>query len=70
LILLGLVDLAVYTAKKFGFMYYQKKELRGHSTNFHIHVTVSDLYIPTFGPAVEKADRSGEYKIAHRNMNV
>jgi hypothetical protein len=23
------------------------KELRGHSPNFHIHVSVSDLYIPT-----------------------
>jgi hypothetical protein len=27
--------------------YSQKKELRGHSPNFHIHVSVSDLYIPT-----------------------
>jgi hypothetical protein len=24
-----------------------EKELRDHSTNFHIHVSVSDLYIPT-----------------------
>jgi hypothetical protein len=24
-----------------------RKELRGHSANFHIHVSVSDLYIPT-----------------------
>jgi hypothetical protein len=24
-----------------------KKELRGHSSNFHIHVSVSDLNIPT-----------------------
>jgi hypothetical protein len=24
-----------------------EKELRGHSPNFHIHVSVSDLYIPT-----------------------
>jgi hypothetical protein len=23
------------------------KELRGHSPNFHTHVSVSDLYIPT-----------------------
>jgi len=24
-----------------------EKELRGHSPNFHIHVSESDLYIPT-----------------------
>jgi hypothetical protein len=24
-----------------------EKELRGHGPNFHIHVSVSDLYIPT-----------------------
>ncbi len=28
-------------------MYSRKKKLRGHSPNFHIHVSVSDLYIPT-----------------------
>ncbi len=26
-----------------------KKELRGLSPNFHIHVSVNDLYIPTIG---------------------
>jgi hypothetical protein len=26
---------------------FPEKELRGHSLNFHIHVSVSDLYIPT-----------------------
>jgi hypothetical protein len=26
-----------------------EKELRGLSPNFHIHVSVSDLYIPTIG---------------------
>jgi hypothetical protein len=25
---------------------FPEKELRGHSPNFHIHVSVSDLYIP------------------------
>jgi hypothetical protein len=25
---------------------FPKKELRGHSPNFHIHVSLSDLYIP------------------------
>jgi hypothetical protein len=29
--------------------YSQQEELRGHSSNFHIHVSVSDLYIPTIG---------------------
>jgi len=26
---------------------FPEKELRGHSPNFHIHVLVIDLYIPT-----------------------
>jgi hypothetical protein len=26
-----------------------EKKLRGHSPNFHIHVSVSDLYITTVG---------------------
>jgi hypothetical protein len=26
---------------------FQEKESRGHSPRFHIHVSVSDLYIPT-----------------------
>ncbi len=29
-----------------------KKELRGLSPNFHIHVSVSDLYIPRIGPHI------------------
>jgi hypothetical protein len=28
---------------------FPEKELRGHSPNFHIHVSVSDLYIATVG---------------------
>ncbi len=31
---------------------FPEKELRGLSPNFHIHVSVSDLYIPTFGTPV------------------
>jgi hypothetical protein len=40
---------ADYTAKKIRFMYSQNKKLRGLSPNFHIHVSVNDLYtfIPT-----------------------
>jgi hypothetical protein len=29
---------------------FPEKELRGLGPNFHIHVSVSDLYIPTIGP--------------------
>jgi hypothetical protein len=28
---------------------FTEKELRGLSPNFHLHVSVSDLHIPTFG---------------------
>jgi hypothetical protein len=28
---------------------FPEKELRGHSPNFHIHVSVNHLYIPTIG---------------------
>ncbi len=31
---------------------FPEKELRGLSPYFHIHVSVSDLYIPTFGPPI------------------
>jgi hypothetical protein len=40
-----------YTAKnqyrKLEKKIFSEKELRGHSPNFHIHVSVSDLYSPT-----------------------
>jgi hypothetical protein len=38
-----------HTAKKITFMY-SFWELRGLSPNFHIHVTVSGLYIPRISP--------------------
>ncbi len=41
-------------------------EQRGLSPNFHIHVSVSDLYIPRIGPYISssrKADPSWEYII-------
>jgi hypothetical protein len=28
---------------------FPEKELRGHNPNFHIHVSIGDLYIPTLG---------------------
>ena len=36
----------IYTVQK----QFPEKELRGHSPNSYIHVSVSDLYIPTIGP--------------------
>ncbi len=39
-----------------------EKELRGFSPNFRIHVSASDLYIPTIGlPTGKYVDRSWEY---------
>ncbi len=32
---------------KIRYKYSTEKELRGYSPNFHIYVSVSDLYIPT-----------------------
>jgi hypothetical protein len=31
---------------------FPEKELGGHSPNFHIHVSLSDLYIPTIDPSI------------------
>jgi hypothetical protein len=31
---------------------FHEKRPRGHSPNFHIHVSVSDLYIPRIGPHI------------------
>ncbi len=31
---------------------FPEKELRGHSPNFHIHVSIGDLYILTIGPPI------------------
>ena len=35
----------LYTATKVPFIFSQKKKLHGLSHNFHIHVSVSDLYV-------------------------
>jgi hypothetical protein len=55
-------------------MYSQEKELRDLSPNFHIHVSMSDLYIPTFGPPIflqqNRQTDQGNIEIAHRNMDV
>ncbi len=36
-----------YTAKKIRFMFSPKRNFVGLSPNFYIHVSVSDLYIPS-----------------------
>ncbi len=43
---------------------FPEKELRGHSPNFQIHVSVSDFYIPTIDLPIllqDFVDRSWEY---------
>jgi hypothetical protein len=57
---------------------FPEKELLGLSPIFHIHVSVSDLYMysqnrSTDFPAAEKADRSWEYmykSLRHMNMEI
>ncbi len=55
---------------------FPEKKLRYLSPNFRIHVSVSDLYIPTIGSAYSAAgkyvDRSAGniYKSLTENMNV
>ncbi len=49
-------------------------ELSGLSPNFHIHVSVSDLYVPRIGPHISSSRKGGPivgiYKSAHRHMHV
>jgi hypothetical protein len=42
----------LYTATKIPIYVFPEEELRGLSPNFHIHVSVSDLYIPRIGPNI------------------
>jgi hypothetical protein len=42
----------IHTATKIPFVYSLSWELRGLSPNFHIHVSVSDLYSPRIGPHI------------------
>jgi hypothetical protein len=55
---------------------FNEKEYRGLSPNFHIHVSVSELYIPTTGLPFLLEEICGPilgiYKSlrAHRHMNV
>jgi hypothetical protein len=43
------IRMYVYTATKIQYYVFPEKELGGLSPNFHIHVSVSDLYIPRIG---------------------
>ncbi len=57
--------------KEMSIYVFPEKELRGLSPNFHIHVSLSDLYIPTISPIfLQQIPDRGNIKIAHRNMNV
>jgi hypothetical protein len=52
---------------------FPEEELRGHSPNFPIHMSVSDSFIPRsicLFCCRKYMDRSWEHKIAHRHMNV
>ncbi len=53
---------------------FPEKEVCGLSPNFHIHVSVSDLYIPKIGPHIflqqNRQTDLGNIQIAHRHMNV
>ncbi len=62
----------------FGPFYSKTMHLQVYSVdycpNFHIHVSASDLYIPTFGPPIflqqKRQTDQRIMQIAHRNMNV
>jgi hypothetical protein len=60
--------------KEISIYIFPEKELRSLSPNFHIHVSVRDLYIPTIGPPIflqqNRQTDCGNILIAHRNMNV
>ncbi len=46
---------------------FPEKELRGLSPNFYIHVSVSDLYNPTFGPPTDQRNINHSQKHECRN---
>ncbi len=65
---------AVIHCKEILIYVFPEKELRGLSPSFHIHVSVSDLYITMFGPPIflqqNRQTHQRNTYIAHRNMNV
>jgi hypothetical protein len=53
---------------------FTEKELRGLSPNFHINVSVSDLYIPRIVPHIfleeNRQTHRGNIEIAHMNVEI
>ncbi len=49
---------------------FPKKELRGHSPNSYIHVSVSDLYIPTIGLPILLQENKWTDCGIYRSLNV
>jgi hypothetical protein len=60
--------------KEISIYVFPEKELRGLSLNFHICVSVSDLYIPTIGLPIflqqNMQTDPGNIKIGQRNLNL
>ncbi len=64
----------VLHCKEISIYVFPEKDLRDLSPNFHIHVSLSDLYIPTIGPynsllQNRQTDR-GNIWISHRYLSV
>ncbi len=49
---------------------FPEKKLRGLSPNFHIHVSVSDLYIPTICPPIflEQNRQTDRWNIQYKSL--
>jgi hypothetical protein len=45
-----------------------EKELRSHSPNFHIHVSVSDSYIPTIDLPILRQEMCGPILGIHKSL--
>ncbi len=56
----------VHTATAIPFIY--SGELRGLSPNFHIHVSVSDLYIPRIGPHISSSRKGRPIAGIHNSL--
>ncbi len=47
---------------------FPEKELSGHSSNFHIHVSVSDLYIPTIDLPILLQEICGPILVIYKSL--
>ncbi len=65
----GLEGLRNLYCKEISIYVFPEKELRGLNPNFHIHVSLSDLYIPIIGQPIflqaEYADQSWDAYKSH-----